>query len=446
MKYILNDRDSLSVAEILLLADGRSIESIIDHRIRFLAKEEHSSRWANELDVIKDLKDLRKEVSELSSSEILNLVLEKTDIRRVVVVWGNPQQRLSNIDQFSKLALQYEETCNRLHTAASLGGFLLWLAELESAGIDAQGSGESPDSVNVLTYHKSKGLEWPFVICHSLEQPLRDNVWGLSIKSDATEVDLTNILGNRWIRYWINPYADQIRKTPLEDRINESDAKQKAKSDALQEEARLLYVGMTRARDYLIIPTRKKPTKWLNRCCFNDEKIPTLDPNNHETPWVWKEDILLKNTTIKHFPKIFEHIPLLPDSVLYFEAREGQKDHPNHFIDISEEDYSDDIDYKIKRIFNYYDSLNLHEEVDDYAAAKALKSFIAIDNDTFTYNEKIDIVEGLISRLGEDLDLLPAKLIVQSSKYFYDQLNSHFNIQRIVRKYPIKTGFQWTEF
>jgi len=91
------------------------------------------------------------------------------------------------------IALKYEEGCNRLHTAASLGGFLLYLNELQSKDADQQGSGEGPDAVNVLTYHKSKGLEWPVVICHSLENALMDKVYGINIVSESDKVNINNI-------------------------------------------------------------------------------------------------------------------------------------------------------------------------------------------------------------------------------------------------------------
>ena len=204
---------------------------------------------------------------------------------------------MDNIDELRKLALKYEEACNRLHTAASLGGMLLWLNELKKNQQDMQGSGEGTDAVNVLTYHKSKGLEWPVVICHSLEGNLRDNIWGINIESESDSIDLDNILGNRWLRYWINPYSDQQHNTPLIERINDSEVKRKATQHALQEDARLLYVGITRARDYLVFPTRDKSTNWLNRIWHDgDDSIPTLDSSSFETPWEWLGMPILKDT------------------------------------------------------------------------------------------------------------------------------------------------------
>jgi len=38
------------------------------------------------------------------------------------------------------------------------------------------------------------------VICHDLEGKLRDKIWGVQIVPETDEVDLDNILGNRWLR------------------------------------------------------------------------------------------------------------------------------------------------------------------------------------------------------------------------------------------------------
>jgi ATP-dependent exoDNAse (exonuclease V) beta subunit len=443
LKYILNDRDSLSVAEILLLADGKNIEGIIDHRLKFMQTEEHSARWAMELDYIKELRDLRSQVVELSSAEILSLVMEELDIRRIVAAWGNPSQRLSNLDALSKLSLQYEENCNRLHTAASLGGFLLWLAELEGLGLDAQGSGEGKDAVNVMTYHKSKGLEWPVVVCHSLEGNLRDNVWGINIEGETKDVDLDNVLGGRWLRYWVNPFTDQIKKTPLEERINTSDAKAKAQLSARQEEARLLYVGMTRARDYLVIPSRKMPTKWLNRCFHKDQDTPTLDPHTHETPWHWTDEKkkffeILKETRIKTLPKIFEKIQAEISSIEYAEPRDGQKEHRDLLIDVENDDFSKEFSIQTFSPLTYQFPINAPEGVDEYIIAKIIKQFLIANEFHFNNEEKTKLAEELIERHGFSLDDVETRDIVGRSDLFYSNIEATYEIKNIYKKIPIQ--------
>ena len=247
--------------------------------------------------------------------------------------WGKVQQRMDNVDVLRRFALQYEEACNRLHTAASLGGFLLWLNDLGNNDKDVQGSGEGPDAVNVLTYHRSKGLEWPAVVCHSLEGLLRSDLFGMSIVSENDQIDLEQVLAGRWLRFWINPYADQKGGTALVERLENSEMSKIAKEQALQEEARLLYVGMTRARDYLIFPTRKKPTAWLNRIWQEgEENIPTLDENSGETQWEWNGNILYKDTTVEYFSKRISSSRTCCRRNLFFGRKSRHADSPSFSV------------------------------------------------------------------------------------------------------------------
>lgn len=296
LKYLLTPSDALSVAEILALTGTQSLDQIVGDRLQYLHRQqqgEEPGRWAMEHDIMRRLFELRPRTADLSASEILNLLLAELDLRRIAVRLGNAAQRLDNLDRLRRYALDYESACQRLHAAASLGGFLLWLNELARNGQDHQGSGESPDAVQVMTYHKSKGLEFPIAICHNLNQPAKEKVWGINLVSERAEPDLDNILGHRWLRYWVNPYADQSRNTRLEETLRQSDVWAQTAKQAREEEARLLYVGLTRARDYLVFPTNTKGTPWLNRVFHQgDETLPTLDPSSNETPFFWHNRVI----------------------------------------------------------------------------------------------------------------------------------------------------------
>ena len=165
LKYMLNGSDSLSVAEIMLFGGRRPLAEIIDHRLDYLGTEGEKPNWGAGEELLQQLDGLRDITSEHSTSEMLNLVLERTDLRRIAAAWGDGEQRLGNLDELRRLAVAYEDNCHRQHRAASLGGYLLYLDQLIRDGQDKQGASERPDAVNVLTYHRSKGLEWPAVIC-----------------------------------------------------------------------------------------------------------------------------------------------------------------------------------------------------------------------------------------------------------------------------------------
>ncbi|THH41339.1 UvrD-helicase domain-containing protein [Neolewinella litorea] len=290
LKYMLNPGDTLSVAEIMLLGCRHDLPNIIDHRLEFMAREKENGSWGSCEGLIGRLDELRKVTSEHSTSEMLNIVLERLDLRRIAVAWGDGEQRLSNLDELRRLAVAYEDSCHRQHTAASLGGYLLYLDQLIREKNDKQGASERPDAVNVLTYHRSKGLEWPTVICYNLDQSLRADVWGRAVVPDdpAAPVDLDRPLANRWLRYWVNPYDRISGGIPWVDALAESDFQLQATEQALAEEARLLYVGMTRARDYLILPTGKGGASWVNRAYGRGGKeTDVLAPDTTETPFTW---------------------------------------------------------------------------------------------------------------------------------------------------------------
>ena len=315
LKYLLTPADSLAAAEILFLTGSMDLEEIVTRRLQYLSEgieiDRYDGGWGDAA-LLHQLKDLRPRTADLSASEILNLVLEELELRRAVVQLGSSDQRLDNLDRLRRYALDYESACQRLHSAASLGGFLLWLNQLADHELDAQGSGETADAVKVLTYHRSKGLDYPLTICHALEQNVKEQIWGLNLVSEVEEPDLDHILGNRWLRFWVNPYADQLRNTPLEEALLQTEEWAKANRTALEEEARLLYVGLTRARDYLVFPTTAKGTGWLNRVfSHGDESIPTLDPNSNETPFYQAGMPILIETEIAYKPKDFPET--LPD-------------------------------------------------------------------------------------------------------------------------------------
>ncbi len=354
LKFLLNPSDALSIAEIRLLASGESLENMVNDRLDWLEKRRESEnreseesgenpgmqrnappeRWSSDNDFVKKLIEIRPTIVDLSASEILGLLLDELDLRRIVVSLGHPAQRLDNLDMLRKYTFEYEDACTRLHSAATLGGFLLWLDALGRAEKDMQGSGESPDSVRVMTYHKSKGLEFPVTICHDLGGDLKEKVWGTNLVAESDEVDLENILGNRWLRFWVNPYADQVKNTPLLEEMQASPEWSAATISAMEEEARLLYVGLTRARDYLVFPTNIKPAKWLNRV-FNhgDGDVPTLDPNSQETPFYFGTQLLNIATEVIFNPKDFPTATQISASVKFHADRSGKRVHKLHRVE-----------------------------------------------------------------------------------------------------------------
>ena len=443
LKYLLTPSDALSIAEILILTGHKDLEELTDERLEWLRQEEGPKNpWATEDAFIRKLLELRPLIADLSASEILNLLLDELDLRRLVIRFGNADQRLDNVDVLRGYALEYESACQRLHSAASLGGFLLWLDALEQEGLDQQGSGESPDAIRVMTYHKSKGLEFPVTVCCQLGQALKEKIWGLNLVSEVAEPDLDNVLAGRWLRFWVNPYGDQLSHTRLDETVRQSAEWASATRQALDEEARLLYVGLTRARDYLILPTTAKGTAWLNRVFSRgDESIPALDPNSRETPFEWAGHYLEADTQLLLKPNNFAAWAGEEPPVPFHAPPKGR--HPvtraSLFIDTAK-DPPPGFDCRFDEPLTWAEPQSWKEE-QAHALGKALLAFLLADQATFSSEQKLALARKQMEIRQVEADLFLPAVFVHHSERLQHFFNSHFPGHRLSVKYPFKGHF-----
>ena len=138
---------------------------------------------------------------------------------------------------------------------ATLSSFISFLEVLKSKKLSngqASMSGSDAEVVRISTIHKSKGLEFPFVIVGSIGRRFR-----MDINEKGFSFDSGIGIGLPYIdparRYW--------RSTIVQRAINS-----KSKRDAYREELRLLYVAMTRARSKLILVGTCKDEADILKC------------------------------------------------------------------------------------------------------------------------------------------------------------------------------------
>jgi ATP-dependent helicase/nuclease subunit A len=137
----------------------------------------------------------------------------------------------------------------------SVAAWLRWLKALAAQSDDAQGRRAGP-AVAVLTWHASKGLEWPVVVLTDLETTRDPRVLGVRAFSSDHAFSLDHPLAGRHLRYWPSPYAGDDAGT-LPELALRHDGTTRALRDAESREAlRLLYVAWTRARDRLVLAAR----------------------------------------------------------------------------------------------------------------------------------------------------------------------------------------------
>jgi ATP-dependent helicase/nuclease subunit A len=306
LQYLLDRRDTLSASQIDALTGfdrqtpdawlGGLISAHLERQRAIEGGEEPTSPERSTR--VSKLEALRPDADALAPSEILDRVLSELDVAGFAARWPDPKQRLGNIDALRGLAAEYEEWCARQREAATLAGLLRFL-ELskqpvlvrdEELASDNQHVTAGRQTVTISTYHRSKGLEWPVVILASLDRDTRRDAFEVSPETDGAAFDPSDPLGNRWVRYWPEPFGVQ-KKSGISALVAASPEGVAVAAREARERVRLLYVGFTRARDHLIVAARVgkqgPKTTWLDELC--DERgeplltFPDDVPSNEET-------------------------------------------------------------------------------------------------------------------------------------------------------------------
>lgn len=260
----LNDpSDTIASAEIVSLAGCEEPEGWVTDRLHLMANapEKKPSGYGNDwresgenaYPLLVELAKLRADMPILSPLEALQTVVAHGQLSAIVLRWSHNEtearSRIANLEALLNLTREYEETSRNTSQSASVSGLILWLNEQAEEGQDSLAL-PAIDAVKVMTHHRSKGLEWPVVILTGLESKVRDRLWSISTISESA-IDVQQPLKGRFIRFW--PWAfGKMEKVSIADPIEKSDIAQSFHAAAVEEEKRLLYVSMTRARDLLV--------------------------------------------------------------------------------------------------------------------------------------------------------------------------------------------------
>jgi ATP-dependent helicase/nuclease subunit A len=295
--------------------------------------------------------------------------------------------------------------------------------------------------VNVLTYHRSKGLEWPIVICHNLDKDIRAELWGLDLMNERIDVDLNNILGNRWLRYWVNPYEKQYQNTPLARRLAESELQLQQKNKAVAEENRLLYVGLTRARDYLILPSTKEGTSWLNRAWQQGkDDLPTLDIDMDESPFEWNGRVIPIAQEKMSFPRDFVKQDLPAENIFFQEKRAGRQKHTALYIDTWKENFAELISRSsIGESLTYASPLHPESLLADMGQiAKAAKAFFVAYRPDLDAGELEKASAALLKRFAVE-EHIKAPQLLALGKAWHILLEKKFQQPFYLYKYALRS-------
>ncbi|MBX9685303.1 MAG: UvrD-helicase domain-containing protein [Candidatus Obscuribacterales bacterium] len=251
LRFLVDKNDTLSIMELLRFQCRNDEKTNVIGTWLTKSIEELISQFS----YLQEIVNARTLLSQLTPREVLEMAIVKGGVLELARKWGDFERRSLNLDSLRGLARLYEENCLSRRTVATAGGLVNFLfKELQSGGVS--GSQMNSDAVQVLTYHAAKGLEFPFVILLDLQTPAEAKAFGVSVESRQSLINLSNPLADRWIRFWPWPYGKQSKGVFLDEAVGSSTELTEARKRALQENIRVLYVGATRARDYLVFAPR----------------------------------------------------------------------------------------------------------------------------------------------------------------------------------------------
>ena len=249
--------DAFSKATVAFLTEQdygtrQIIESKILHDDALEAKPES---FLADVPMISRLLKIRSRLQQQSVASLVeSMIVELGLFEEIGKLSIDPAMGNSCLQSIISAARNYEEHSVNMNMPATIDGFLSYVEVVSPNGVG------DPTGVQLCTYHTCKGLQWKYVILMSLNDSkvndnrvIKDKIYGVNAIY-AVEPSAQNPYPDVFIRFtpWIFG-AKHSPSQPIGDAIKSLGEFEYAKQSAIAESNRVLYVGMTRPRDVLIL-------------------------------------------------------------------------------------------------------------------------------------------------------------------------------------------------
>ncbi|MBE5870404.1 MAG: helicase-exonuclease AddAB subunit AddA [Lachnospiraceae bacterium] len=209
------------------------------------AKEEKAVRLREQIEKYRTLSD------HTDIYRLLCIMMKDYHYPEYVEAMPDGRGRRANVEMLLQRAVDFEKTSYH-----GLYSFIHYMEKLQKYEVDfgeADQMAEDADVVRIMSIHKSKGLEFPICFMAGMAKKI-------------------NLLDLRGILFMDVDYGLAVPVIDCNNRVKRKSLRkeilaQKMKLDTLGEELRILYVGMTRAREKLFLcgavaDYEKLVTKW----------------------------------------------------------------------------------------------------------------------------------------------------------------------------------------
>lgn len=257
LALVESEKDSLAKAQIAVLTEeGYGTNKIIEEKLLVDANEEiKESSYLNDVPLVRRLLELRPMLKQQSVGALIETMVIELDLYNEIKKIGQVDESVSCLDTIVQSGYAYEQHCLQMSLPATVKGFVDYLAV-----VDPVGKGNA-NGIQLHTYHSSKGLEWKYVILTQLYEKKNDpkkcvkqDIYGIHF-SYSEQPSASTPYPEVFIRVIPFIYGAGNTNVPadIQQQIEESSLYKEVIKDSLAEANRLLYVGMTRPRDVLIV-------------------------------------------------------------------------------------------------------------------------------------------------------------------------------------------------
>ncbi|MDR0273050.1 MAG: helicase-exonuclease AddAB subunit AddA [Clostridiales bacterium] len=227
------DADELFEISRASIADGGDF---YDRLTAFARENEKAKKF------LADLEKWRAAAVYMPISRLIGYVYDSTEYPSHVANMPAGAVRQANLRLLLERAIEFEETSMK-----GLFHFIRYVERLSAAGnvaSAAEPSADFSDKVRLMTIHKSKGLEFPVVICAFLAKKFNTADERRSVIMHSAKG-----IGAYYVNTKLRTRANTLARFALTRLIHREN---------LSEELRCLYVAMTRAKELLILTGRAK--------------------------------------------------------------------------------------------------------------------------------------------------------------------------------------------
>ena len=259
VSFAAHGNNELSKAIIVnSIESGYTIPKLLTDRLQHI--EVDGKDWLSDVEIINSISKIRETIGNQSVSAAIETLVVELNLADLIKRIDPSAPVYNYCSALETKAATYEGLCANFGLSCTLVGFVEYLKQhpIEYPGDD--------NGVSVTTYHKSKGLEWPCVILCSLHKApveAKRTYFGVLTNNTVTDTQLRLV-----------PSVIKDLCSGIMDRFEDINFFKDIKCATINEAKHLMYVGMTRPKEQLILTTygTKNGDNWLTSigCCDID--------------------------------------------------------------------------------------------------------------------------------------------------------------------------------